>query len=319
MANPGWYPDPGGSGQFRYWDGVRWSATTAPTPAGPPPGGPPGGPTGPGSPDSGRPRTSRGPIAAIIGLVSVVVVVLIVVFFLRPWDNGLEITGDPPTPTVSAWNDGSTPTPTPTPSASSARPSPSASQPSAGRSSGEPPPTKACPVGDPLTRVQHPDDGRVHGGRLSFGSIPGWVPDYQSIGLSYAYDVGSNSHMLTSNWFAMSAVGAIQKSDFAGDPHRAAGLLMQCVSSSSFYSSLVRVEPVWDKKVAVSGHDAWSVRVKIFCDVQGHPEIKGDVVDVIVVETGAPDMLGMYFGSATIDDPTTMNAMESSISSLRVD
>ncbi len=33
---PGWYPDPGGSPQFRWWDGSAWSAHTSA--AQPPPG-----------------------------------------------------------------------------------------------------------------------------------------------------------------------------------------------------------------------------------------------------------------------------------------
>ncbi len=32
---PGWYPDPGGGGGLRYWDGTRWGAETAARPAGP--------------------------------------------------------------------------------------------------------------------------------------------------------------------------------------------------------------------------------------------------------------------------------------------
>lgn len=36
-AAPGWYPDPGGSGSHRYWDGTRWTdaVSSAIPPAGP--------------------------------------------------------------------------------------------------------------------------------------------------------------------------------------------------------------------------------------------------------------------------------------------
>lgn len=30
---PGWYPDPSGSSDHRWFDGVQWTATTAPTPS----------------------------------------------------------------------------------------------------------------------------------------------------------------------------------------------------------------------------------------------------------------------------------------------
>lgn len=31
---PNWYPDPSGAGGFRWWDGLGWTAFTAPAPAG---------------------------------------------------------------------------------------------------------------------------------------------------------------------------------------------------------------------------------------------------------------------------------------------
>jgi Protein of unknown function (DUF2510) len=29
-ASPGWYPDPGGSGNLRYWNGRKWTSETQP-------------------------------------------------------------------------------------------------------------------------------------------------------------------------------------------------------------------------------------------------------------------------------------------------
>ena len=43
MAQPGWFPDPGGqAGMFRYWDGTAWTDQLSADPGGQPPSGKPG-------------------------------------------------------------------------------------------------------------------------------------------------------------------------------------------------------------------------------------------------------------------------------------
>jgi len=306
MAAPGWYPDPGGGGQFRYWDGTSWSARTSPTEtaAGPSPG-----------TDPGRPRRSRSGPAATIGLVSLlIVVVLVTLFVLRPWDRGLEITGDPPTPTVSAWDDGASPTPTPTFTRRTA-PSPS-DQPSGSDTSHG---TVACPHGDPAARAAHPSDGRIHGGGLSFAAIPGWATGDQAAGMSFAYDVDTQEFHLGADWFALSAVGALRTSDGFSTPKQAADAITRCAASSYWYADLTRTDPVHSRAVRIDGHQGWSQRTRVFVDRADLPQIKGDQLEVTVVDVGEPDYLAVYLGQATIDDAYTTNAMQAAVASLQVD
>lgn len=303
MADTGWYPDPGGSGQFRYWDGRSWSPQLSPHPSAPPPG-----QTGP-TPQRGR---RRGAAGAVIGLVAVLVAAAVVVLLVvRPWSGVKDITDNPPVNTVSPGDDGASPTPTPSPTPSpTPTPTPSAKTPQ-GR--------VACPEGDPYARDQHPTDDRTHGGGLSFATLPDWDVDPQVGGLSFAYDVSSNAYQVADSWFALSAVGALRIADGFDDPQHSATAVVQCISTTSFYENLRSIEPVHSKAVTVDGHPGWSIRAKFLCDVEGHPEIKGDLVDVIVVDVDGGESLGLYLGTATIDDRTTTAAMEAAITSLQVD
>ncbi len=96
-AAPGWYPDPLGRHEHRYWDGVAWTGhvadrgatgldptdvavTSGPTPgvgtpAGPTPTGPP--PTGPGTAAPSAPPSRSGPPVALIAGLAVAVVAVI--------------------------------------------------------------------------------------------------------------------------------------------------------------------------------------------------------------------------------------------------
>lgn len=282
MSQPGWYPDPGGAeGQFRFWDGNVWSPTTSPTPGGPPGGGK-------------KPKTGL-----FIGLGAGVIVVAIVATLLvifNPFAGGDEWAGgdtNTSTPTQSSWDETSSPSPTtPPPSGESGSPS---NPNSSGGSSAD------CAAGDPNDRTSSDEAGKLTGGGLTVNQVPGWTVDGFPMGISYAYDVQSQSERIELGWYSNLAVGALKKSDGFTSVSQSAEIAMQCMASSGFYQGFQKRTDLESTSTTISGHDAYLLKADIF--VTGHEPIEGDVVTIIVVDTGDPDYFGVYFGIATIDDP----------------
>lgn len=297
MSTPGWYPDPSGApGRFRYWDGHAWSAQTTDRPSGQPPAGPK------------RRRTAP----LIIGAVALVLVIgLIVAFVLgQLGDRPVRITDAPvPTETVTGWDD-SSPTAAPSPS-----PSPSPTPSPSGSSTARP--LTECPFGDPRARRQHPTDDRVHGGGLSFPRLSDWEDDLHGSGISWAHDVGSQSQNQEPGWFSLVAVGELRRSDGFVEPRQAAESIVQCVASSSFYAHFTGADEQKSAAVKIDGRQAWWIRTDIRVK-DPNVEAGGDTVDVIVVDTGDPDGLGMYLGAGTIGDRRLLSILDATKAGLRV-
>lgn len=319
MSQPGWYPDPAGApNRFRYWDGARWSSDTTDNPAASGPSGPAGAPGRPGG-DSRRRRL--GPL--IVVLVALLVVVLAGVLVVRSLtaDRPIVDPGPLPSSTVSGWDDSSPTTepqtPSPTPSVSRPIPTPSQTR----TPTPTPSPTeelRACPQGQPTTRQDHPSDGRIHGGGLSFPAARGWQ-DTSGTEFSWAYDVGEQMTMAEApSWYANLAVGALFTGDGFDEPRRAAELVMQCVITSGLYPYFTSREPVWSKAVTVDGRPAWSIRAEIRVD---DPQLKtrGDTVEVIVVDSGSPESLSMFIGAVDIGNRSLAATLDSTIENLRVE
>lgn len=324
MSTPGWYPDPGGEpGRFRFWDGTSWSADTSPDPA----------TSDPNDPGSSRPITSGSPAGRsssrrrwiaplIIGLVVVVIaaIALPTLLLSRRTPAALPIptssTATDAPPTSAAPIEPSTIEPSPNDTESSATtPTP---EPAPAPTASNTPATAECPIGDPGVRQSHPSDSRVHGGGLSFPEVTGFEAAEQTTAYGWAYDVDGQQRLVGANWSINYVVGALGTFDGFDTPEQSVASVLSCSLRSPFYTSIVSAQQLRSQRVTVQGLPAWELRTEVRVD---SPEsgLAGDILEIIVVDTGSPESLSMFWATAPIGDTEALTQLETTIGELEVD
>ena len=294
MATPGWYPDPSGApGRYRYWDGSAWSSDTTTDPEHAPAPKP-------------RPqprRTSRagsGRLGWIIALVAVIVVLVLIVWALLRGGVG-PIRLDPAvedwdssSPTVSAWDEQVTETPPP--SGGSMRVCPTAGSYPATRQSGD----------------------RLTSGSVSIQKVPGWT--VRPLALPWTYDQHSQvDYVYADYWMSNVGVGSLANEDGFVDVRTAAWQNFSCFKTSGYYEGYIGDRTILDEAVSIDGHPAWRVRADVYVDLPRLPQVRGDVVDIIVIDLGPDkDHLGLFVSSFTIDDVARGKLVDDAVASLRV-
>lgn len=290
MSMPGWYPDPaGGQGRFRFWDGEAWSSQTTTNPADPAPGAPQQRP-------GGRDRPGR--LGIVLAAVAVVVLAIVLWFTL-----GEQLTGgftpvpadtNSAEPTVSGWDETSRPTP---------------------------PPTQASLTDCPITSVEDEtpqrNDNHLHGGGLSVAKISGWRDS--SMHLQWVSDMHVQIDEVRPGWISNIGVGQLNAVDGFDNAQVAARQTMECFASSGYYLNFTHRIDLVNEETTVDGHPAWRLRSEVHISTTTMPEIDGDVVDVIVVDLGDPDRMGLFVSSVTIGDSARQQLVDAAITSLRVE
>lgn len=246
-------------------------------------------------------KSSGGLIAAVIaGVVVLALVGFLAVRFIGGQDSTAGPGAEPGPPSVSGWDETSTPSPSPTPDESEPPDDPAALQP--------------CPDGDPGLKGDSVADDRIHGGGLSFEPLPSWRP-YTAYGLSWAYDVSGQSSTIAPDWIAIVQVGALRIGDGWINPRQSAEKMMQCLTTSSYYPDLIERKNVLSKAVTINGQNGW--RIKTFVSVDRPDGITGDIVNIVVLDTGNENAFGFYTDSATPDTQSVKDT-EDTIKTLRV-
>jgi len=289
----GWYPDPGGEpGRYRYWDGSGWSSTTSDDPSHPPP-------RASGPKRAGGRSPAR--LGLIIGIVALVVVVVVGFALLRGGSGVRPTTDDPlPSSTVSGGDDRS-PTPEPTPS------------PSASRNALAP-----CPAGNPNRRADHPDDGRVHGGNLSFATEGSFEAAREEARFTFAHDITQQVKRVNDDpgWIAQLAVGEVRIDDgFGPDTQTAAEIVVQCAVTSQLYAPYRATRrDIRSEAMTIDGRQGWVIESNVTVNVRDLP-FRGDHSIFILVPDG-PNW-GLFFGAVPIGDSELDAVLSRAVRGLR--
>lgn len=271
MAQPGWYPDPSGSGAPRYWDGRGWSSHPGVDVS------------SHGSGANGGGSHSSIFIGISIGLLAIVLVVAVLIW--QPWNSSAWLTqGDTNSakPTGSQWNE-LEPTETP--------------------SSPQPTDDQGRPMACPLVDVP---DGTVRGGRyisgdFAFQGVPGWPEEGGGQTIDFASKRSGQAEFVNSEWIAVTAIGQLSTTDFSPDPRTAALQVSDCLSSSYFYDVLDFRERLQDERFITSdGMEGWLIREN-YWNVPNKP-VTGDEVVIVVLEAGGGNALTLFHSQAPIED-----------------
>jgi len=182
------------------------------------------------------------------------------------------------------------------------------------------PDSQQCTGGNPGAPADVPADGQLHGGGLTVPNPQGYTPEANTAtAFVFADSVQTSIRQIEELWVSLYAVGGLRKDNGFESPAQAAELLVQCMTGSEdFYRGFSGRTDVRNGPVTIDGQSGHEIYAEVLVDDE-EIQAEGDLLHVIVVDTGDEARFGLYISMAPIGDQRLIDRQEQTAQQITVD
>jgi hypothetical protein len=181
------------------------------------------------------------------------------------------------------------------------------------------PTTLQCEGGVPSQGVTGIRGGRVTGGGLSLPEESGYDAGDQATAFTFADGVTAPARLIEDGWIASYALGGLPKDNGFDDLGEAAGAVLECMTGSrTFYRRLSGASLLSSRSITVDGAPAWAMDAEVRIR-DPRLSVEGDRAKVVVVDTGDPELFGLYVSVVPIGDQQLIARQTAQEQALRLD
>lgn len=184
--------------------------------------------------------------------------------------------------------------------------------------------TNPCPVNTAsMAPIQHTNDGRVHGGLLSYPMLGSpWSAPQPDTRVPFGRDVHEQvvtveeSYAPGSSWVASVLVGELVAGDGFFSPQEGSEIVVKCLIGKFYGDAQVGREDKVSKATTVGGKDAWLVETHLTFDIK-NLKTKGETAIVLIVATST-DASSLFYASIPDTSPQFMQPARDAMAALTV-
>ncbi len=185
--------------------------------------------------------------------------------------------------------------------------------------------TNPCPVNtQSLAPVAHTQDGRVHGGLLSYPRLGSpWSAPSTDIRVPFGRDVAEQQVTIEPNydgqghsWVASVLVAELAAGDGFFSPQAGSQIVVKCLIGAFYGNAQVSRDDKVSKATTVGGKDAWLVETHLTFDIPGLMT-KGETAIVLIVATSM-DASSLFYASIPDTSPQYLPPAREAMAALTV-